>query len=157
MVLRTVREWEEFGLVQKLRVPTHGIREWTRVRRINQEEDLQTTLKLNVAASVPSHHGNSVGVGWILRKENGGVILTESETKCSIGNHYIVELEVVKIALLVARRWKAQNIKVGLDVKTIMSWLQKKIPPVSNASVIVADILLLKLFFAHCSFVFILK
>lgn len=50
-----------------------------------------------------------------------------------------------------------RNIEVWLDLKTIVAWLHRKIPPVPvpEASSIVDSILLLTDYFAYCRFVFI--
>lgn len=113
------------------------------------------TLKINIASEL---HANldKVGVGWMMSREDGSVLFTHTEVHQNVGVSCLAELEAVKKALLMAATWKTPNVEVRLDVKTLVAWLQRKINPVAEATSIVTDILLLKTYFVHCYFVYIL-
>lgn len=48
-------------------------------------------------------------------------------------------------------------VEVQLDVKVMMTWLPKMVPPTPDASSIVCNILLLQSSFECCKFVFIIR
>lgn len=98
-------------------------------------EVFPSSMIINVAAKTQNHNGNT-GIGWRLQKEDGGMNLAKARIHNADHHGCFAELQAVKKTMMEAHKWKVKKVEVRLDVKAMVTWLQKKVPPLPDAYVI---------------------
>lgn len=152
--MKAMQEWTEFKAHSTQQPKQIHSRSKEGSEAINGENDLRAEMRINVAAIV-HENSTSVGVGWTIKNDREEVLFTGVEVKKVGQMQYIAELDIVQQTLEEANRRGLRGIEMRLDVKIMVVWLQEKISPVSEASSIVNNILLLKSSFVYCKFVYL--
>lgn len=150
----TMQDQEEFAKAREIATNKQGCRGRIETEKESRREKTHSTIIVNIASEIQSQTGK-VGFGWSLKKEDDEVILTGARVLKAGQNTSAAELLAIQKTLVEAQKRRIQNIEVQLDVKTIVVWLQRKVPSVLEASTIIDNILLLRTLFAYCKFVFI--
>lgn len=95
------------------------------------------------------------GMGFIFKDGQDTTLLANAICNRIIVDPCIAQLEVIRCALVEARRREIYSVEIRLDVKSMVAWLQRKTPPVAEAISILEDIFHVQSQFACVRFVYI--
>ena len=77
------------------------------------------------------------GIGMVMKQGNGQLVMAKAATYESAQLFFKAKLLAIRIGLIEAVHRDFKKIEIQVDEKTMVAWLQRKTPTVSDVSVIV--------------------
>lgn len=158
VVQRVLQEWQEYEASQNKTALSCNISHFGMEGGRNsllQEYSCVSVLRtttIRIAAEVQDHK-LVAGMGYIFSNEQHQIQLAVAESVSGMTTPITATLECVRRALQVASSRNLKVLEIQVDVKPLVAWLQRKIPP--EALSMVNGIFHIQSQFQSCRFVFI--